>query len=304
LTLWGQTPIAPSFALVSAVLVGLMLALPAAQPATQPLTPEQAAMMRRALDGVARDEETRLHFACTLERRSYRVNAIGKVSNGDVRTYDVRPSALEPRRLAQRLVSVNGVPLSPEDQRREREREEREAARRQRELASETPAQRAIRTDREAEHADLLRRRLADVERVFRFEAAGREMIDGARLFLTTMTPRQDAQTQSDVGKHLKKLRGRVWFDEAAAQIARVEVETIGDLTFGWGMIGRVGTGSRMLYRRAPVANGTWLPVEARFTGSGRTLMLLPFQLETWSKYGDYRTAPPAAAVGHSPPGS
>ena len=55
-----------------------------------------------------------------------------------------------------------------------------------------------------------------------------------------------------------------------------------------------------MLYRRERAADGAWVPAEARFQGSGRTLMLIPFNLETWAKYADFR---PACAHGRPRPG-
>jgi hypothetical protein len=257
---------------------------------------EQMALLRRVRDNVALDDETLRKFSYTLERRTYDVNLVGKVSNGDIKTYEVVPSPFEPGRSWRRLVAVNGVKLSPERLRRDEEKARHDAAARARALASETPPARARRIQEEAREAQLERERLADIERVFQIEPSADEVLNGEGLAVFTMTPRPNAQTRSDVGRHLMRLEGRIWVDRGAAQLVKGEFQTTGDITVGWGMIGRVSGGSHMLYRRTREAGGNWLPVEMRFEGSGRTLMLIPFHLETWAKYGDFRPAAPMAS--------
>jgi hypothetical protein len=196
------------------------------------------------------------------------------------------------------LVAVNGVPLSPDRLRAEEEKARREATARVRERQRESPAARARRLRDEREEAQRERARLDDIERVFRFTPAGEDTADGLRVLAFSMSPRADAQTTSDVGRHLTRLSGRLLVDPAQGQLVRAEFETSGDISIGLGVIGRVSRGSRMLYRRGRAGDGTWLPVEARFQGSGRTLMLIPFTIETWAKYADFRPVPTAAHAG------
>jgi hypothetical protein len=266
------------------------------------LSPEHAALLQRVRDNIARDDDAMRRFAYTMERRSYQVSLLGKVSNGDVHTYEVGPSPFEPGRTWRRLVAVNGVPIPADRRRRDEEKARRQAEATRRERERETPAARAIRLREDQEEAQKDRERLADVERVFRFSPSGDEVVDGVRTLVFLMTPRPGVQTRSDVGRHLDKLRGRIWVDPAASQLARAEFETTGDVTIGLGVIGRVSRGSRMLYRRAQAAEGSWVPVEARFQGSGRTLMLIPFHLETWAKYAGFRPAELGDTPGHVAP--
>ena len=55
-------------------------------PSPQPLTPEQVRLLERARDNLVADDLTLDAYSYTLERRSYDVT-LGRVSNGDVRTY-------------------------------------------------------------------------------------------------------------------------------------------------------------------------------------------------------------------------
>ena len=289
--------------LLAAASAVLLQAWPVARDAQldSDLPAEQVALLRRVRDNVARDDETLRKFSYSLERRTYDVNFVGKVSNGDVKTYEVVPSPWEPGRSWRRLVAVNGVRLSPDQLERDEQKARQDAESRQRALASETASARERRLRREREEEQQERERLGDIERAFRFAAAADEVWNGQTLAVFTLTPRLNAQTRSDVGRHLTKLRGRIWVDRVQAQLVKGEFETTSDITIGLGMIGRVSRGSRMLYRRAQAADGSWVPAEMRFEGGGRTLMLIPFHLETWAKYADFRPMAPMATRGDSP---
>ena len=182
----------------------------------------------------------------------------------------------------------------------QRAREDAEARRRARDR--ETTSATALRVRREQEEDRRDRERLADVERVFRFVPADARDVEGRLAAGFEMVPRQDAQTTSDIGRILDKLRGHLWVDPDQGQLLRAELESTADITYGYGVIGRVSRGSRLLYRRARAADGTWVPAEARFQGTGRTLMLIPFTLETWAKYADFRRLAPAASPGQAGP--
>lgn len=267
------------------------LCLPAARaagPSPQPLTADQVRLLERARDHLVAEDGLIEAYAYTLERRSYDVT-LGRVKNGDVKLYEVGPSPFEAGRSWRKLVAVNGRALTAAELQRNEQRARRAAADHERRLARETMPQRARRAANQVKEDQEQRQRLDDVMRVFRFESIGRETRDGRAVLAVSITPRPEAKTLSDVGHLMKKWRGRGWVDETDAQVIEIQLEAFEDINIGWGVIGHVNRGSTALYRRARLADGTWLPVEARFRGTGRTLLLIPFQLETWAKYKDYR---------------
>lgn len=262
------------------------------------LSPEQKALLQRVRDNAIADFDVMEGYSYVLERRSYNVT-LGKVRNGDVRTYEVVPSPFLPGRQWRRLVAVNGKPLTADELRRQDARARRDAENHQRRLARETAPERARRLAEERKEEQEFREQVADVERVFRFEPRGHETVDGRRLAVFELIPQPQAQTKSKEGRLLKKWRGRGWVEEAEAQLVRLQMDAFDDLDIGWGVIGHLDRGSSAEYRRARQADGTWLPVSVEFRGGGRTLLLLPFQIHTWAKYNSYRPVA-ATAAGHS----
>jgi hypothetical protein len=254
-------------------------------------------LLRRVAGHLAEDDLLDLRYSYRVHRQSYDVSALGKVTTGPERVYDVGPSPVDPSILYRRLVSIDGRPLSPRELQIHDDRHRREVERTVERRRRETPDQRATRLRQEAAEAREREARLDDLLRVYRFDPQGHETVDGERLLVVAVTPRPDVRTKSSMGKHLKKGRGRAWVHEQEAQLARIEMELIGTVSIGLGVIGHVDPGSRMLYRRARLPDGTWAPVEARFAGTGASLVFRSFAIETWAMYTEYRRRADAPSV-------
>ena len=86
----------------------------------------------------------------------------------------------------------------------------------------------------------------------------------------------------------MKQFTGRAWFVERDAQFAGFDMQALDDVSIGWGIVGRLHKGSRLVIERRPVA-GTWLPARLSFTATGRTLMFRPFSINVVTEYYEYK---------------
>jgi hypothetical protein len=250
---------------------------------------QATALLRRAGENVLLDDTLDERYAYRVERRDYDMSAFGKLSDGPVKTYDVGRSPVWPELVYRRLVAVDGRPVSAAEAARLDARHRHEAADARTRRSLETPQERNQRLRREIKARREAQEGIEDFFRVYEFSGTMRTLLDGRDVVVAILSPRPGAATRTDIGRQMKKWAGRVWVDPEAAQLMQIEVDAREDVTFGLGVIGRVHKGSRAWYRRGPIADGTWVPLEARFTGSGRTLMLRPFRIDAWSRYGDYR---------------
>ena len=262
-------------------------------PLAHPGTVDPAApLLQRVRENLLQDEAIEQVYAFRIYRRSYDVSLLGKVTNGPERLFDVGPSPFDPDQSFRRLIAVDGAPLPADDMREAEEHHRREVLEERRARQRETPAEQARRLRDESKEAAEARQRLDDVVAVLRIDVVGREIVDGEPLLAVTLTPRPGARPRTNEGRNAQKIHGQAWVHEDEGQLAKIEVELVEDVKIGLGIIGRVHAGSRAFYRRVRLPDGTWAPVEARFAGSGRTLMLRPFQIETWARYSDYRRLP------------
>jgi hypothetical protein len=260
----------------------------AASPGTQsPPLPDRDAFMSMVRAAIRLDSDLQKDFTYLERRRDVKVGALGKVSVGPLRTFEVFPSA-EPGQTYKRLIAIDGKPLdSAELQERDSEHQrdvENEARRR----LSETPAQRARRLERAERDKREKVAILEDALRVFEPTVVARETIDGEPTIVVDMKPRANVRVTTREGNWMKQFQGRAWFVEQDGQFARLEVQSMDDVSVGWGIVGRLHKGSRILVERRPVGQ-KWLPWRLTFDAAGKTLMFRSFDLYVVNEYSDYK---------------
>jgi hypothetical protein len=268
--------------------IGAALIVQTVTHATQaPPLPDRDTFMSLVRAAIRLDSDLQKDFTFVERRRDVKVGALGKVSIGPLRTFEVFPSA-EPGQTYKRLIAIDGTPLDPAELRKrdlDHERDVENDARKQR---SETPPQRARRlerVEREQRHTAAM---IDDALRVFEPAIASRATVLGAPTIVVEMTPRANAHVTTREGNWMKQFRGRAWFVEEDGQLARLDVEAIEDVSIGWGIVGRLHKGSRILVERQPVG-GLWLPWRLTFDVSGRTLLFRTFVVNVVTEYSNYK---------------
>lgn len=262
-----------------------------AQAPPSPLTPTEArTLLERVRANLFRDRELESQYTYLEKRRDVRVSKLGKVSLGDERVFEVYPSP-EPGGTYKRLISVNGVALSAEELRRRDERHRNDVLGEQQRRAAESPAQRAERERKRAERLARQRREVDEAIDVFEIQPTRRVSLDGhARPLLEVrLTPRPHARASSDLVKYARKFGGLAWVDEADAQVVRVQLTAIEDVTIGWGLIGRVHKGSVATFERRQVNGEIWLPWRASLDVRGRAALFRRFDFRTVTEWWDYK---------------
>jgi hypothetical protein len=110
----------------------------------------------------------------------------------------------------------------------------------------------------------------------------------GEPAIVVTLTPRADARVSTREGNWMKHFQGRARFVERDAQFAGFDMAAMDDVSIGWGIVGRLHKGSRLVVERRPV-DGIWLPARLSFTATGKTLMFRAFSLDVASEYFQYK---------------
>jgi hypothetical protein len=249
--------------------------------------PSSAEFARRIREAVRLDYQTQANYTYLERRRDVRISKLGKVTIGPVRTFQVMPSPVSGQTY-KRLIAVDDKPLPTEELARrdaEHAADVKEAQARQ---ARETPQQRAERLEREAKEQHERQAILEDAFKAYDATIERREIVDGVPVLVARMRPRKDAPVTTREGRWMSHFEGYLWVAEADYQIVKVDMRATSDVTIGWGVVGRIHKGSRVLFVRRHIANA-WLPVETTYEASGRTLIFRPFQFAVTTTYSDYR---------------
>ncbi len=123
---------------------------------------------------------------------------------------------------------------------------------------------------------------------VYQARIEGRTTVDGHPVLIAHLTPRKDAEVATREGRWMKQFEGQLWIAEADDQMVKVDMRAVSDVTIGWGVVGRIYKGTRVLYVRRRFENA-WLPAETTYEASGRTLIFRPFQFNVSTTYSGYK---------------
>ncbi len=111
------------------------------------------------------------------------------------------------------------------------------------------------------------------VGKAFRFRFEGRDTSSGRTLLITTFEPDPSFHSSIKYANVYKHLHGRVWVDEANAQIVRLTAELMDDVSFAGGLVAKIYRGSNVTLEQTEVEPGVWFPSHARFDLAGRVLL-------------------------------
>jgi hypothetical protein len=253
-----------------------------------PAVPDRDAFIAEVRSRLRTDEDLQGKYTYLEKRQQIKVSKLGKVQLGQTRLFQVYPSP-DPGRTYRRLMAVDGVPLDPaalkaRDEARKKSLEDEAAAR-----ARETSRERERRESKEAEARKERQETVDDVFRVYDIAFLGRETVDGYQSVVASLEPRPNVATRSEVGKYFSKFRGRAWVSEHDYQVVKVEMEAVENLNVGWGILGRVHKGSRMIVERRKVNDEVWLPARVTFEVLGRSVLVRKFSVRAVTEFSDYK---------------
>jgi hypothetical protein len=270
-------------------MLGSMLIGAAAWQSAHPPLPNlsPAEFERRVRQAVQLDFQVQRDFTYLEQRRDVKISKLGKVTIGPLRTFQVLP-APAPGQTYKRLIAENGVPLSAEELARRDAEHQKDIADAQERQRRESASQRSDRLERAAAEQGQRDQILEDAFRVYAARIEGRTTVDGQPVLITHLTPRRDAEVSTREGRWMKQFEGQLWVAEADYQVVKIDMRATSDVTIGWGVVGRIHKGSRVLYVRRRFENA-WLPAETTYEASGRTLIFRPFQFNVSTTYSDYK---------------
>lgn len=127
------------------------------------------------------------------------------------------------------------------------------------------PAERAKHAKRERDDAQKAKNMLKAIPDAFIFQYDGEE--DGLVRLAFTPNPHYNAPNRELQVFH--SLRGKLWTNRAASRLARVEGSLFEDVTFGFGLLGRLNKGGSFMVVQQQVAPAHWeiVSLEIKMTG-------------------------------------
>jgi hypothetical protein len=130
----------------------------------------------------------------------------------------------------------------------------------------------------------------------FLYTLVGTETRDGRLLYKYKMEPNPAYRATSRATSIFAKVRGFVWIDPEAQQLARVDGEVTEDISVGL-FLAKIYKGSHFMQERYEMAPGLWVPSFSQYDFDGRKLFSA-ISIHERTFYGQYhRIGPPKEAL-------
>jgi hypothetical protein len=224
--------------------------------------PDAEALFAAARENLARAGRVQDKYAYKERRTELHTNPFGRLGTGGTLLYEVTPAIPGPG-FTRKLLARDGKPVPNAEL-------ERFGQRRRRDRAQSPSA-------------------IQDVVSVLSFTLDGRTTIEGKPAFVVKFTPKRDARPSTREGRLARAFNGTIWIEEASREVIRVEAIAVDSISYGYGIVARLGEGTVVTLEREPVEGGIWLPTAIRFKGEGRAMLLRKLNIDFGVDWFDYR---------------
>lgn len=178
-----------------------------------------------------------------------------------------------------RVLLVNGQPLGQEDRRKDEERILK--------LVTD-PSERAKRQKREDADGEKALQMLKAIPDAFIFKYDGQA--DG--LVHLTFSPNPNYNAPTRELQVFRSLSGKMWIDRKAGRLARIDGALFEDVTFGWGLLGRLNKGGTFNVVQKQVGSNHWEVISTDVNMSGHAIIFKTINVRQHEVLSDFRRLP------------
>jgi hypothetical protein len=279
---------APRCAVVSAwCLLAAAFAVAPSLAEEKPL-PDVKTVLKELRKTVHTDRALLSQYTYLEKNTEKRLDKKGHVTQTETKTIEMYPSIEEDLSYS-RVVAKDGKPIDKAELAQKDDEQRKKVLEWSLKLEHESAADKEKRLAKVAEEYRKENAAIDEAFALYSVSVTGRETVDGHQAIVLAFQPKPDFKTTTDAGKILKKVRGRIWVDERAYEMIRIDAELTDTVSFGLGVLARLSPGAHATFQRRLVNNEIWLPAESRFTGNARIMLFKGLRLDATSEYSDYK---------------
>jgi hypothetical protein len=244
----------------------ILLGVPA-RPQSVPNSPVSANdLVRRVVSNELTFQNDHTNWMYRLEKEQYGKKQVAEI-------VETKAGSLS------RLLSVNGLPLTPKEQMEEDERG--------RELMNSRTAQQKLRRSLDAE--TLQGRRLFKMlPDAFVFSYAG----SGGNMVKLSFRPNPSFHAPSLEARVFHDMEGEMWIDRKQERLAGFDGHLTQAVKFGFGVLGHLDKGGHFEVRQAEVVPGHWDMTTLNLEMTGKALLFASIGVQKKENHQDFHRVP------------
>jgi hypothetical protein len=191
--------------------------------------------------------------------------------------------------MAGMLIASNGNPLTTE---------QKQAEIGHLDWLANNPDQLRKKHAREAEDSERTLRIVKALPDAFRYEPDGTQPGEsslgkiGDTLVRLKFEPNPSYSPPSRVEQVLAGMKGYLLIDATEKRIARIDGTLYRDVSFGWGIVGRLDKGGHFLVQQADVGDGSWEITKMKLDITGKILLLKSISMVSDETLDNFQSEP------------
>lgn len=189
----------------------------------------------------------------------------------------------------ERLVAVNGHPLSAGQQKEEQRKYEAEIEKRQHE-SPEEKSKRIAKYNAERKRDQTM---LDQMTSAFDFHVIGNRTLKGHKVYVLRATPRKGYRPPNRDSEVLTGMQGTLWIDHDTFQWVKVEAHVTNPVRIE-GFLAKVEPGTRFELEKKPVADDIWMAAHFAMKSDAKVMLLFPHRDQEDDTFFDYHRAAPS----------
>jgi len=251
-------------------------------------------LLRAVARNQAQLDERVSEYTFTRKETEREINDQGVVKKEKTLVHEIYPVAGGGRAL--KLISEDGVPLSPE-RLAEQEKGVAEAIKRiERENAKRKEKQTREQATRARKRGETGAGADADEDvgigvflRACEFVSPRRESFQNRDAIVFDFRPRPNFKPANRGESIVAKLAGVAWIDPVDKQVMRLEARLSEGFKVGGGLVASVRSGSAVVMEQTRLADGVWLPRFSQINASAKIFLFAGFRIDATREYSNYK---------------
>ena len=246
------------------------------------LSQEQMRQLFRLVGDKDIENEKRQKDYTYIDREvQHNLNGKGQTKSTEVKTYEILEIYGEQVR---RLIEKDDKPLDAKEAAKEEEKIQKIIDKRK----NESDEERQKREEKAVKEREDARKFVREVADAYDFRLVGTEQVGGRDAWVIDGEPRPGFEPKTKEAKILSKLHGRVWIDKGDLQLAKMEIEMLDTVSFGW-VLARIHKGTRVMLEQTRVNDEVWLPRHMTFKVDARVALFKGYNIDGDQEYRDYK---------------
>jgi hypothetical protein len=186
----------------------------------------------------------------------------------------------------QRLIAVNGKPLSAQQNAEEQKKQEQATAQRR----SESSEDRQKRIEKYQKDRNRDNQMMDQLTKAFNFSLEGQRKVRGFTVWTLKATPKPGYNPPNMETQVLPGMEGELWIDQKTYNWVRVTAHVIHPVSIE-GFLAQVQPGTRFELEKSPVGNGVWQPTHYSMRANAKVLHMFSHNSFDDETYFDYQPA-------------